>query len=173
MATQEDVKKWFDTCFRPCFINKYNTFIDRHNGKGKNYKNGQTQKENNLPIDRDYTYNPDVILEDQHNGKISYIIEIEGGERLNENTGKKSETAIVRKDIPGAILLADYCVAKQQPEIKFKMLFIICSEKFEKMRVRINAANSYCHWKNLDKAEICSFEDFKSDPIGKLIGLFC
>jgi len=53
------------------------------------------------------------------------------------------------------------------------MLFIICSEKFEKMRVRINAANSYCHWKNLDKAEICSFEDFKSDPIGKLIGLFC
>jgi hypothetical protein len=73
MATQEDVKKWFDTCFRPCFINKYNTFIDRHNGKGKNYKNGQTQKENNLPIDCGCTYNPDVVLEDKC-GKISYIV---------------------------------------------------------------------------------------------------
>ena len=161
MATQEDVKEWFDTCFRLCLINEYNTFIDGHNGK--NYNNGQTQKENNLPIDCGCTYNLDVVLEDKC-GKISYIIEIEGG----------GKSASVLKGIPGAILLADYCVAKQQPEVKFKMLFISCSEKdIKNIQARIVAANSYCHWKNLDKAEICSFEDFKGDPIGKLIGLFC
>lgn len=105
------------------------------------------------------------------NGKIRYIIEIEGG-------GDPG-----RKGIAGAILLADYCVAKQAKQAeqtkqqlekeKFNMLFISCSEKdIGSIQARIDAAKSYCHWKNIHKVKVCSFEDFEGNPMEKLNGLF-
>jgi len=158
MNPQDIAKKWFDTCFRHCFGNKYNIFVEKYNGK--NYRNNQIQKVNNLPIGCGSKYNPDVILEDK-NGKIRYIIEIEGG----------GDTVL--KGIPGAVLLADYCVAKQQPREKFNMLFIACSENdIKKIQVRVDATKSYCHWKNLDKVEVCDYDDFIGNPMEKLNELF-
>ena len=155
MSNQKEAKEWFYECFRLCYGHcNYNTFVDGKNGK--NFNNCKQQKENSFQINCEQKYQPDVVLEDK-NGRISFIIEIEGGDN----------TDYVKKGVPGAILLADYCVSKLQRE-KIIMLFIaFCENDVKSIEGLAKVARSYC-LKSISEIKVCDFDCFKKDPIGEL-----
>jgi len=182
MANQDEVKKWFATCFHCSISNKYNVFTKGYGHKHYRGWHGKNLAENIIPIDGVNAYCPDIILEDRQSEKIKYIVEIETGSK-----GKDTSCSSM-KVYPGAIVLADYCVGKLLcPGTKFRILFIICYKEENKgengereytkhARIRAKIAESY--GKNIEKIRVYEYEklrqslDQSPDPESKLDELF-
>ena len=106
----------------------------------------EIDKQNKLPDAKRRWYQPDVVIKNK-NGKIKYIIEVEGDP--------------VRKVIVGASILADASLKALKK--KGNLYFVIYDPKgikqIHNFQSKAKIAKEYCC--NLNKIYVLSFEEFK------------